>query len=201
MRNIQKRYIYSAILASIFYIVAYVYFKMNIILAILLTFVIYAGGTFLFKKEDLRTLDSKNINKYYYLASKVQNEANKTEKDDIISTVENITNLTDAILVSLSQRPKKVEQAFQFFDYYLDILYKIIYKYNYIKAKETKSEADEEFIKSAFDCIKSINENFEKQHKNMQEAKIIDIENEIKIFEKNNGINQNNVEVGDNNGE
>ena len=199
MKKIQKRYIYSALLASIFFIITYAVLHINLAIAIILTLCIYLGGIFLFKKEDIREFDSKSVNTYYYVASRVQNEANLSKNNDIIKSVDEITKLTDEIIVSLSQRPRKVEQVFSFFDYYLDILYKILYKYNYINNNKEKSEEDTKFINSCDDYINKILESFQKQYKNMQESKIIDIENEIMIFEKNSGINEENVKVGDNN--
>lgn len=185
MKKFQKRYIYSAILASIFFIVTYAILDINVIICILLTLLIYIGGIFLFKKDDIREFNPKSINNYYYMASKIQNQATITKNDDII--------------VSLSQRPRKVEQVFDFFDYYLDITYKILYKYNYLNNKENKNSEEENFIKSIKKHIESILDEFNKQYKNMQEAKILDMETEIKMFESISGVTRKNVEVGDNN--
>lgn len=199
MKQIQKRYIYSALLASAFFIIIYALLKVHIIISILLTGVIYVGGIFLFKKDDIREFTVENVNTYYYLTSRVLNQAKLTNNEVLYNDTEEITKLTDEILVSLSQRPKKVEQAFDFFDYYLDIAYKILYKYNYIQAKENSSLKEQEFMRTSETHIKNILESFKKQLKNMQESKIIDIENEIKMFEQTSGINATNVEVGENN--
>ena len=199
MKHIQKRYIYAALLASAFFLISYLLIRIPIILAIALTAAIYYGGILLFKKEDVREFNSENINNYYYLASKIQNESNKTKDKEIISICENIGKNTDSILVSLSQRPRKVEQIFSFFDYYLDIAYKILYKYNDINNKEEKKAADKKYLDNTKDYLQKILEAFEKQSKNMQEAKMLDIDTEIKIFEKASGINKDNIKVGDNN--
>ena len=206
MRQIQKRYIYAAILASIFFIVLYVVLTIiginlvvRILIPVILTIGIYIGGIFFFRKEDVRELNGESINNYYYLASKVNNEANRTEDKDIKEITEEISKLTDSILVSLSQRPKKVEYTFDFFDYYLDISYKILYKYNLIKNKEEKTKDDKEFISSTKKYLENVLEAFRKQAKNMQEAKMLDIDTEIKIFEKTSGINKDNIKVGEKN--
>ena len=142
MKQIQKRYIYAAILASIFFLIMYIVLTiigidmvLRILVPIILTIGVYIGGIFFFKKEDVRELTGDNINNYYYLASKVNSEAARTQDEDLKNITEEISKLTDSILVSLSQRPKKVESTFDFFDYYLDISYKILYKYNSIKNK------------------------------------------------------------------
>lgn len=199
MKHIQKRYIYAAFLASAFFLITYLLIKLPIFVAIILTAAIYYGGVLLFKKEDVREFNSENINNYYYLASKVQNESNRTEDKEIIKTCEEIGKNTDSILVSLSQRPRKVEQIFSFFDYYLDIAYKILYKYNSIKGKEEVNSKDKKYLENTPGYLQKILEAFEKQSKNMQEAKMLDIDTEIKIFEKTSGINKDNVKVGDKN--
>ena len=199
MKHIQKRYIYAAFLASAFFLITYLLIKLPIFVAIILTAAIYYGGVLLFKKEDVREFNSENINNYYYLASKVQNESNRTDNKEIIKTCEEIGKNTDSILVSLSQRPRKVEQIFSFFDYYLDIAYKILYKYNSIKGKEDGNSKDKKYLENTPGYLQKILEAFEKQSKNMQEAKMLDIDTEIKIFEKTSGINKDNVKVGDKN--
>ena len=145
MKHIQKRYIYAAFLASIFFLIIYLLVKINILISVFLTIAIYYGGILLFKEEDVREFNSENINNYYYLASKVQNEAEKTKNKEIISICENIGKNTDSILVSLSQRPRKVEQIFSFFDYYLDIAYKILYKYNNISVNKDIKESEKKY--------------------------------------------------------
>ena len=199
MKHIQKRYIYAAFLASIFFLIIYLLVKINIIISIFLTIAIYYGGILLFKEEDVREFNSENINNYYYLASKVQNEGEKTKNKEIISICENIGKNTDSILVSLSQRPRKVEQIFSFFDYYLDIAYKILYKYNNISGNKDIKESEKKYKENTKDYLQKILDAFEKQSKNMQEAKMLDIDTEIKIFEKTSGINKEIIKVGDKN--
>ena len=199
MKHIQKRYIYAAFLASIFFLIIYLLVKINILISVFLTIAIYYGGILLFKEEDVREFNSENINNYYYLASKVQNEAEKTKNKEIISICENIGKNTDSILVSLSQRPRKVEQIFSFFDYYLDIAYKILYKYNNISGNKEIKESEKKYKENTKDYLQKILDAFEKQSKNMQEAKMLDIDTEIKIFEKTSGINKEIIKVGDKN--
>ena len=199
MKKKKKRYIYAAFLASIFFLIIYLLVKINIIISIFLTIAIYYGGILLFKEEDVREFNSENINNYYYLASKVQNEAEKTKNKEIISICENIGKNTDSILVSLSQRPRKVEQIFSFFDYYLDIAYKILYKYNNISGNKEIKDSEKKYKENTKDYLQKILDAFEKQSKNMQEAKMLDIDTEIKIFEKTSGINKEIIKVGDKN--
>ena len=195
-KQVQTRYIRSAILASFFFIIIFLIVKLDLFISIILTILIYVGGILLFKPKDIREFSEEYVNGYYYLGSKVQNVANRSENEEIINSSTKITELTDKIINSLSQRPNKVEQAFE---YYLDIAYKIIYKYNYICKKEDKTEKDKKYIKDTPTFLKDIENAFLKQYKNMQESRILDIDAEIKIFESGSGISKENIEVGEEN--
>ena len=54
MKQVQKRYIYSAIVSSLFFIVCYGLLSINVILSIILTIAFYVGGIFLYKNKDIR---------------------------------------------------------------------------------------------------------------------------------------------------
>ncbi len=200
MKQVQTRYLYSAIVASIFFLLCYLILNFNILITILLTALIYVGGIFLFKEKDIREFNEEYVNNYYFLASKLQNLTTEIKNKEIVNNVKDITNLTNEILTSLRQRPKKVEQVFDFFDYYLDAAYKILYKYNILIKKEPKEAKDNEYIEQTPKFISNIKEGFEKQLKNMQEAKMLDIDTEIKIFEKQIGFNKDEIKVGENDG-
>ena len=197
MKQIQTRYLYSAITASIFFVLCYLILGFNLFITILLTALIYVGGIFLFKEKDIREFSEEYVNNYYFLASKTKNQTTNIKDEKIVKDVEEISELTNEILISLRQRPKKVEQVFDFFDYYLDATYKILYKYNLLNEKENKTEEDNNYIKEVPKYITNIKESFQKQLTNMQEAKMLDIDTEIKIFEKTIGFNKDEIEVGE----
>ena len=197
MKQIQTRYLYSAITASVFFVLCYLILNLNIFITIILTALIYVGGIFLFKEKDIREFSEEYVNNYYFLASKTKNQTTNIKDEKIVKDVEEISELTNEILISLRQRPKKVEQVFDFFDYYLDATYKILYKYNLLNEKENKTEEDNNYIKEVPKYITNIKESFQKQLTNMQEAKMLDIDTEIKIFEKTIGFNKDEIEVGE----
>ena len=154
----------------------------------------------LFKEKDIREFSEDYVNNYYFLASKLQNLTTDIKNKEIVDDVNKISELTNEILTSLRQRPKKVEQVFDFFDYYLDAAYKILYKYILLLKKEDKTPKDNEYIEQTPKFISNIKDGFEKQLKNMQEAKMLDIDTEIKIFEKTVGFNKDEIKVGENDG-
>ena len=52
------------------------------------------------------------------------------------------------------------------------------------------------YYTEGYNFIPKIKDEFNKQYKNMQEAKILDMETEIKMFESTSGVTKENVEVG-----
>lgn len=199
MGHIQKRYIYSGFVSALFFIVSYGVLDINIIISIILTILIYLGGIFLFKTKDIRTLNPKDIDNYYFWASKCANRASNIDNKEIKEIVEKITVYTDEIIVSLTQRPKKVEQVFDFFDYYLNITYKILYRYNLLLSQKNITEKDKKFLEDTIEYLKNICSAFERQLSNMKEARMIDIESEIRMFEKISGIKKTDMEGCENN--
>lgn len=199
MRQVQKRYLYAGIIGAVFFVISYGIMNINIFISLVLTMAIYMGGVFLFKGKDIREFTPENVDAYYFVASKCANLANYIDEVEIKKHVEKITTYTDEIILSLSQRPKKVEQVFDFFDYYLDITYKILLKYNMIIKSKNKTPHDKVFLNSTKEFLEKISMAFEKQLANMKEARMLDIESEIRIFEKTVGIKKSDVEVGEQN--
>ncbi len=200
MKQVQKRYIYSAIVSSLFFIVCYGLLSINVILSIILTIAFYVGGIFLYKNKDIREYTPESVNYYYFQASRIANLANGIEDTEIRENVETITKFTDQILISLEQRPKKVEQVFDFFDYYMDITYKILYQYKNLVNKKERTNKEENFINSLPKYFDEIIKGFDNQLKNMQEARMVDVAAEINMFEHTVGLKKTDIEVGDNDG-
>lgn len=198
MKQIQKRYIYSGLISALFFIISYGFLNINLIISFVLTILIYFGGILLFKEKDIRELTPENVDNYYFLASKCANIASRIDDADIKTHIEKIATYTDEIIVSLTQRPKKVEQVFDFFDYYLDITYKILIRYKGILSQTNKTEKDKNFEAKTKDYLTSIESAFEKQLANMKEARMLDIESEIRMFERTFGIKKTDMEVGEN---
>ncbi len=198
MGQIQKRYLYSALLSAAFFIIVYGFADFNIVLSVLLTIVIYLGGIFLFKEKDLRTLTPKYVDDYYFMASKCAARASQTADEEIKAYVDKITTYTDEILLSLTQRPKKVEQVFDFFDYYLDITNKILMRYNLLKNHENHDEKEHVFLDNTKNYLEKITDMFSRQLSNMKEARMLDIESEIRMFEHTIGLKKTDIEVGEN---
>ena len=66
MEKLQKRYIYSAILTGICFIIIYVIIDFPLIVSLLFAIAIYIAGIFIFKSKDVRIYDSTALEKYNF---------------------------------------------------------------------------------------------------------------------------------------
>lgn len=197
MKQVQLRYIYAGLLSAFFFVLVYGLMNFSFVLTLLLTVVIYIGSVLLFKSKDIREWNSETVDSYYFLASKCVNQASHINNTTIKARVDEIATYTDEILLSLAQRPKKVEQVFDFFDYYLDITHKVLLRYNVLMKSDAKTSKDEEFLNKTEDYLTKISDGFKRQLDNMKEARMLDIESDIRMFEKTMGLRKSDIEVGD----
>ena len=63
MLKIQKRFILSALVSGIAFMLVYIVFDFYLLVSLLLSIVIYVGGVFLFRGKDMRLYDVQAISK------------------------------------------------------------------------------------------------------------------------------------------
>ena len=69
--RLEKRYIYSAIMTGIFFMIIYAVLDFYLWISLLLSAVVYVGGIFLFKSKDIRVYDRQALAKYNFEMSKL----------------------------------------------------------------------------------------------------------------------------------
>lgn len=200
-KQIQKRYYYATLIASLFFIICYGILDFNLYIVLILTIITFVGATFFFREKDVRKYDPKIIQTYYFGISKIANYTNLIKDEDITSQIKQITFLTEQILGKISERPHKVEQVYDFCDYYLNITYKILRQYNKVNTRDEQSKKEQEFIKKTPHYLEALIKLFNQQNKNMNEEVMVDINSSIKVFEKTMGIDKIDVlmEMGEDN--
>lgn len=200
-KQIQKRYYYATLIASLFFIICYGILDFNLYIVLILTVITFVGATFFFREKDVRKYDPKIIQTYYFGISKIANYTNLIKDEDITSQIKQITFLTEQILGKISERPHKVEQVYDFCDYYLNITYKILRQYNKVNTRDEQSKKEQEFIKKTPHYLEALIKLFNQQNKNMNEEVMVDINSSIKVFEKTMGIDKIDVlmEMGEDN--
>ena len=189
----KKRYIYASLLASLLFLILYVFLNFNVFISLLLTIFSYIGGIFFFKEKDIRTYDPKLLMHYCYLISKLANYTNKIEDSNINKNIKDITKEAEKIIVMLEQKPSKVTQVYDGFDFYLPLSIKVVDQYIYLKNKETLTKEETKFINEINICLDNIEIEIKKLLENMNYTKMLDINSSIDLFKSGNQILENNL--------
>jgi|LSQX01.1.fsa_nt_gb glutamyl/glutaminyl-tRNA synthetase len=192
-KQIQKRYYYASFLASLFFIICYGILDFDLFIVLILTTITFIGSVYFFREKDVRKYDPKIIQTYYFGISKIANYTNLIKDENITSQIKQITFLTEQILGKISERPHKVEQVYDFCDYYLNITYKILRQYHRVDIREEKSKKESEFIKKTPHYLEALIKLFNQQNKNMNEEVMVDVNSSIRVFEKTMGIDKMDV--------
>ena len=177
-----KRYIYSGIISSLCFCGIYLYFQFYLVISILISIVIFIAFVLIYREKDIRKYDPKLMMNYSYQVSRIYNLANAFSDSDLQKRALKITETAEKIFTLLENKPNKVEQGYNFFDYYLNITLKILMQYQTIKNNELVDN-DKQLVKLA-EHIKKIEIAFEKQLRNMHQDNMLDMESEIRVFEK-----------------
>ena len=182
----KKRYIYSAYLASVFFIVIYVLLSFPLIIALPIVAVVYVGGIFLFKEKDVRTYDPDIMMHYCYLISKIDNYSNLVKNKTVKKDIKDISTKSEKIVTMLEQKPNKITQVYDSFDFYLPQTIKILDQYVSLESTEKKTDAEKKFLDEINQTLDYIEAEIDKLLENMNYTKMLDINASIEMFQKAN---------------
>ena len=188
----KKRYIYSALLSSLLFLILYVFLDFNILICLVLTILAYIGGILFFKEKDIRTYDPNLLMHYCYLISKLANYTKLIEDEKINKNIKDITDEAEKIIVMLEQKPNKVTQVYDGFDFYLPLSIKIVDQYVYLKKKDSLTPDENKFIEEINLCLDNIEIEITKLLDNMNYTKMLDINSSIEIFKSGNKVVEDN---------
>lgn len=193
----KRRYIYSAILASIAFAVLYLILDFHFIIALPIVCIIYIGGIFLYKEKDVRKYDPNQVMHYCYLISKIDNYTNLVKSKNVIKNIKDISTKSEKIIIMLEQKPDKVTQIYDGFDFYLPHTIKVLDLYLEIEEKEKKTKDEEKFMLEINDVLDYIEQEIDKLLDNMNYTKMLDVKASIEMFKRSNHkIDQKIMEKG-----
>ncbi len=178
------RYLYAAILSAVLFLILLFALDFPIWLCIILALVTYVGGIFFFKEKDVRKYDPNIIMHYCYLISKVNNYKRLIDDEKVDENIEDITKKAEKIVVMLEQKPDKVTQIYDSFDYYLPFTIKILDQYVRLDNEENKKDEEKKFMKEINKTLDYIEAEVDKLLENMNYTKMLDINSSIEMFKK-----------------
>lgn len=184
MINIQKRYIYGAVLAGISFVIFYLFLDLLLIISLGLSVLVYVAGIFLFKNKDLRVYDKQALAKYQFEMSKLNSYKEKIEDSDIKNKIENIVETCQKITNYLGSMPSNnVTKIYNSLDTYLDYSDKFVTKYIEASKKEEKSFTENQLMLKMKVYIKEVSQECDKLLKDIKNNKDKKLNMDMKIFE------------------
>lgn len=187
----KKRYIYSSFISIIFFIILYVILDFHLLVSLIFTILSYIGGIFLYKEKDIRSYNPNLLLHYCYLISKIDNYKSSINEEVVKRNIEDITKSSEKIVAMLEQKPTKVTQVYDGFDFYLPITINVLEQYVYLTKKEKLTKTEDKFLKEINLCLDNIEREINKLLENMNYTKMLDINSRIEIFKNDNKIVNN----------
>ena len=185
----KKNYIYSAILGGAFFAVPYVALGIELLPSLAISAAAYGAGTLIFKdrnKLDL-SIDKKNLYDILKEAKEetlqISNISKQIEDKVVVENIEQICDISNKIIDTLSKNSNKLGQARNFLNYYLPVTIKILTRYDEIENQRLNTTESKEFMESVKKMTEKIKNAFNEQLNNMYQTEMIDTDAEIKVFE------------------
>ena len=188
MIKIQKRFILSALVSGIAFILFYIVFDFDLLVSLLLSIVIYVGGVFLFRGKDMRLYDVQAISKYYFEMSKLNDYKEKIKDKNIRNKLAKIVNVSSKITKYLETKPNNATKIYNFLDYYLPFTTKIVTKYIEAESKDEKTFVENKLILKMSVYIKEVEHECDRLLEEIVKSKDKELDFEMKIFEKTSDI-------------
>lgn len=188
MIKIQKRFILSALVSGLSFIIFYAYLDFYLIISLIFAIVIYIGGIFLFKGRDMRMYDPRAISRYYFEMSKLNDYKDKIKDDKIKTKLGKIVNVSSKITKYLETKPNNASKIYNFLDYYLLFTTKIVRKYIEAESKDEKTFVENKLILKMSVYIKEIEKEYDRLLEEIVKSKDKELDFEMKVFEKTSDI-------------
>ena len=182
--RLQKRYMLSAVLAGIAFMIFYLILNFYLYISLILCAFVYIGGIFYFKEKDVRVYDARAIARYHFEMSRLDSYKENINDEAMKEKLGKIVVLYSKIVKYLEGRPRHATKIYNFLDYYLPFTNKIVIKYINAESKKEKTFVENQLILKMSVYIKEVTEEFERLLGEIIKSKDKAFNFEMKIFEK-----------------
>lgn len=182
--RLQKRYMLSAVLAGIAFMIFYLILNFYLYISLILCSFVYIGGIFYFKEKDVRVYDARAIARYHFEMSKLDSYKENINDESMKEKLGKIVVLYSKIVKYLEGRPRNATKIYNFLDYYLPFTTAIVNKYIMIEKKKEKSFVENKLILKMSVYVKEIESECNKLVNLIAKAKDKELDFEMKVFEK-----------------
>ena len=199
MERLEKRFIYSALLAGLFFIIIYVLVDFPLIVSLLFAALVYVAGIFIFKSHDVRVYDASALAKYNFEMSKLNDYKEKIQDDNIKDKISKIVSHMQKICEHLQTKPTNATKIYNFLDYYLPFTDKIVTKYLQAENKEEKTFVENKLILKMGVYIREVEQETHKLLTEIIKSKDKAFDFEMKVFELKSDFEEDENEGSDKN--
>lgn len=182
--RLQKRYILSALLSGIAFIIFYLILDFYLYISLILCIFVYIGGIFYFKDKDVRVYDEVSIARYHFEMSKLDSYKENIKDEAMKEKLGKIVILYSKIVKYLESRPRNATKIYNFLDYYLPFTTAIVNKYINVEKKKEKSFVENKLILKMSVYVKEIESECNKLVNLIAKAKDRELDFEMKVFER-----------------
>lgn len=187
----KNRYILSGIIGSGFFAVPYLVLNLPLTASLGVGALAFGAMTLATKETDLDKLGKGNFAIYKTLLIKSGQYVKELKRiakligdNNIRNYVNDIASISEKITNRLSKTPEKINGATNFLNYYLPITLKILKKYEEIENENLSSREVKNFKERITNLLSDIKKAFDIQLNNLYTTDMVDIDAEMKVFEK-----------------
>ena len=182
--RLEKRYIYSAIMTGIFFMIIYAVLDFYLWISLLLSAVVYVGGIFLFKSKDIRVYDRQALAKYNFEMSKLNDYKEKIKDKTIKEKISLIVRHSQKICDYLQTQPTNATKIYNFLDYYLPFTDSIVTKYIQAEKKQEKTFVENKLILKMTVYIREVEQETNRLLNEIIKSKDKEFDFEMRKFER-----------------
>ena len=197
--RLQKRYIYSALLSGVAFIIFYLILNFYLYISLILCILVYIGGIFYFKDKDVRIYDRESIARYHFEMSKLNSYKDNINDESMKERLGKIVVLYSKMVKYLEIMPRNATKIYNFLDYYLPFTTALVNKFIAVEKKSEKTFVENKLILKMSVYVKEIETECNKVVNLISKAKDKELDFEMKVFERTTDIEDIDIKGSDNN--
>lgn len=188
--NIQKRYIYSALLTGGVFIIIYAILDFYLWISLLISVFVYIAGIFIFKSKDIRIYDEKALSRYNFDLSRLNAYKDQVKDKFIKEKIINIVDICQKLIKYLNTKPRNATPIYNSLDYYLKFAVDRVIEYMKVENIKEKSFTENKLLLKMNVYLKEIETECNNLYKEVLKSKDKQINYEMKKFELFNDIDE-----------
>ncbi len=181
--------IISAIIGGTFFAVPYLALSAGILPSLAIGACAFGAGELILHNKKQEDLQDKTKNLYDILNEaknknkQIMDMETKVDNPELRKNIKEIGETVNKMIKTIEQKPEKLKNMSNFFNYYLPVTFNILKKYDEIENQRLSSNEGKQFMQQTESMIEKINNAFKNQLSNLYQTDMVDTDAEMKVFE------------------